>query len=470
VVQVLVEHGLVLGGVMVVAVLLAAGQGFRHAHSQESERRRLMLSGWLGSLCAIGAACVFTFPLRIGALELLGALGLGIVLGLSPTSERDAEAGAGAWMRGGVFVVFGVAVVAILTPWALRDSEASVYGSADHARSRGTAALEVGGTNAGFEASSWYRLALRRDPLDRVSLQMLSRAQLEAGEIETAVEVLELAARVDPTLPWTWRDLARLQRRLGDYELSRASYQRMLWCDLPDDLRQEHVLEAMQGPGDPVAIAEAVLPDRGDVLVLGARQLEREGRRGAAELRFARAAELQPRYNAHLASFLLRQDRDAEALHAAEAAGEGCFALEVRATAHFKLGQLDAAGPMFSRALSECSDEAARNRRIRVGLARVRLEQGDPAGRENLEKLLEEDPSDVRLMRVLATWARQQKHRTLLTAQLERIVASGEARPREVREFDRLRVGLPLMEAMDRAQVDTRVELPGEEAPDTPKQ
>ena len=468
--QLLVEHGVLIGGLWLLAVGLAVAQGFRHALDRESERRRLMLSGWLGALCAMGAAGVFTFPLRIGALELLASVALGVVLGLSPTSERDPGARSSRVLRGGVLAAFALALVGVLAPWALADSEASSFGSVEHARMRGDAALERGGTDAGFEAAGWYRLALRRDGLDRTSLQMLSRAQLQAGEIDAALHALDLATRVDPTLPWVWRDLARLQRRLGEYEASQQSYARMLWCDLPDDLRREHVLEAMQGPGDVGAIAEVVLPDRGDVLVLGARVLEAERRTNAAEARFARAAELDPRYGAHHASFLLRQDRDEEALAAAERAGEGCFALETRATAHFKLHDYDAAGPLFSRALSECAEDPTRNRRIRIGLARVRLEQGDPMGRETLEKLAAEDPSDVQLLRVLATWARQQKHRTLLTSSLERIVATGEARPREVRELDRLRVGLPLLEAMDLAQVDTEVELPGEEAPDTPKE
>lgn len=467
--QLLVEHGVVLGAVWLIALAVAVGQGFRHSIQQDSERRRLMLSGWLGSLCAIGAACVFTFPLRIGAIELLASLSLGVVLGLSPTSERGPGGRESGLLRKAAIAVFVLALVGVLAPWALEDSPRSDFGDSGRALVRGHEAMEGGTQDAGWEAADWYRLALRRKTLDREPLQHLSRALLMAGDIDGAVAALELATVVDPTLPWAWRDLARLQRRLGDYELSRESYRRMLWCDLPDDERARHVAEAMQGPGDIGVIATAVLPDRGDVLALGARLLEKDKRVNAAEERFARAAELEARYGAHHGSFLLRQDRDEEALAAATRAPEGCFALEVQATAHFKLGHLEDSGELFSRALGQCSDDEGRNRRVRIGIARVRMAQGDPKGRENLEKLVDEDPSDVQLLRVLAVYARQQKHRTLLTSSLERIVATGEARPREVRELDRLKVGLPLPEAMDLAQVDTELELPAEEASDNPR-
>lgn len=466
--QLFIEHGVLLGGLWVLAIALAVGQGFRHAIAQESERRRLMLAGWLGTVCAIGAACVFTFPLRIGAIELLASLALGVVVGLAPSSERGPGARSSLVLRGAAIGALACALLGVLSPWALSDSDSSVFGAPEHALARAEAAAEGGTQSAGFESATWYRLALRRKPLNRETLQRLSRSLLLAQDIEGAIAALELATRVDPTLPWVWRDLARLQRRLGDYEESRVSYNRMLWSDIPDDELRAHVAEAMQGPGDVGAIAEVVLPDRADVLAHGARILEIERRNNAAEQRFSRAAELEQRFGAHHGSFLLRQDRDEEALVAAQGAGEGCFALEVLATAHFKLDHIDDADRLFVRALGECADDVDRSRRVRIGIARVRLAQNDPRGRETLEKLAAEDPSDVQLLRVLATYARQQKHRTLLTSALERIVDTGQARPRELRELERLQVGLPLLDAMDLAQVDTVVELPAEKAPDTP--
>ncbi|MCP4808564.1 MAG: hypothetical protein GY884_24740 [Proteobacteria bacterium] len=379
--QLVVEHGVVIAGIWVLSIGLAVAHGLRSAVELESDRRRFMLAGWLGTLAAVGAASIFTFPLRIGAIELMVSLALGVVLGLSPSSERGRTAG-----------------LAFVPPLLL------------------ALAAGVGGW-------AWFGEPPPRS-LDRVALQLESRARLDAGDLDGSLEALELATRVDPTLPWVWRDLARLERRTGEFQLSRVTYGRMLWAEVPADELPEAVAEAMRGPGDPVAIATVVLPDRGDALAIGARLLEDLGELEAAEERLDRAAELDPRFGAHLGAFLLRQKRDAEALDAVVRAPGGCFALEVEGAARHRTRDLDGATARYREALGECLGDAHHSEQVRIGLARVRLDQNDPAGLDAIERLLREGSEPIRLLSILVRDAREDGDEARLRLAKERLAAA----------------------------------------------
>ncbi len=408
-----------------------AVRAFRVAPSL-SWRRRLLLAGFGGVAGALACSTMYTFPLRIGALQILGMIAVGSVLGLSGASERTSRrfALAGLLPTGLVLAVLTLARFAPGDAW---------WGPSEEALEAGLRALDAGDAELADER---LRLALRRRPANREALQLLTRTAVQLGDVEGAFQAARAATEVYPTLPWVWRDLARLQRRVGDFDESRDTWRRVLECALPDDQRSQVVAEALLGPGDPVAIVDRVVPDRGDVLILAGRELERVEAMEEAEQRLVRAAELDVRYAAHLAAFLLRAGRAEEALVQAERS-DSCFALEIAGNALLKLDRSQEALEHFESSMG-CTDDPERGRRLRIGLARARIETGDTRGVQTLESLLQEDPTDVQVLRLLAREARESSHRSRLQEYLSLLVEADAATPREVRELERLEVGLPI--------------------------
>lgn len=397
-----------------------------------SLRRRALLAGFGGVLGALASATLFTFPLRIGALQVLGVVAAGCLLGLSEVSQRRASSFRPQALAGSLLAL------AVLGLARLAPADAT-WGPAEPALERARLALSE---QRPQEAQEALHLALARRPAHREALQLLVRAEAQLGDVEGAFAAAHAATVVYPTLPWVWRDLARLQRRVGDFTESRDTWRRVLELDLPDEDRAAVVREALQGPGLLVPIAEQVLPDRADVLVIAALELEQAGEVEEAELRFRRAAELHERYGAWLAAFFLRQQRPEEAL--AAATGDSCFAREVSGNALLKLDRSEEALQLFEAAMGACGEEEGRGHRLRVGLARARMETGDPRGVQSMEALLVDRPEDAQLLRLLAREARDQKHRSRLVGYLERLVAAEAASPREAAELERLHAGLPL--------------------------
>jgi O-antigen ligase/tetratricopeptide (TPR) repeat protein len=436
VLQLLAEHGLPITLLWLSGLGLVLLRGLRAAVGLERDDRRRQLLAWSGVLVALATASLFTFPLRIGALEALGSLALGAVLGLSQSSERGRRGPAPMVLAGGLALAAGVGLG---LPWASSSSD-SVYGSHELSLRRADVALEAGRVD---EAIAQLERTLARKPVERQALQRLSPALLRRAEIPEALHALEVAALVEPTSPWVWRDLARLQRRMGDYDLARASWRRALWCDVPDASREPLVREALKGPGEARHIAELALPERGDVLSIAGRVVEEQGEQDLAEELLRRAADRDPRYGAHLAAALLRWSRPAEALAALEGV-DGCFALESRAQALTELERLDEAEQAWLTALDRCKDEPARLRRIRLGLARLRLARDDDRGRELLLRMLAEEPADGAAWRSLMRDARDDRNRPLLMEALRGLRDNGLASARELELLRKLEAGYPL--------------------------
>ncbi|MCK6519174.1 O-antigen ligase family protein [Myxococcota bacterium] len=400
--QILIEHGALVTGLWALFVGLTAARVVRAASAPG--HTRWVLAGYGGALAALFVSGFVDFPLRIGALEVLGALLLGAVLGLSAPEGPSRGDGRWRWPLVALGALsLGIALGAEVFAWAQKDSETSPWGSPAAAIARGDAVLAAAPKDkaAAAEAVRWYKLALARQPLQRATLQKLAPALEAAGDWEAGLHALTLATRVHPTLPWVHRDHARLLRRLGELEASRAAWRRALACDLPDGVEEELVQEALRGPGDAATIAGRVLPERADRLTTGAKILESEGHQDEAERLLRRAATLDPRYRAHLGRSLVRWGRAEEALSVIGDA-PGCFATEARAQAWLSLGRFAESEGGFDEAMRLCGvrDKAARGR-LRLGLAQARMSQGDPRGFSLMETLISEEPDRLALRRDL---------------------------------------------------------------------
>jgi O-antigen ligase len=428
--QISVEHGWPAAAAWVLGAGAIGLRALRVAPGL-SHRRRLLLAGFGGCAAALACSTLFTFPLRIGALQMLGVVSVGCVLGVSDVSSRRTAG------RPFAALLPSLAVVALVAFTRLAPSE-SRWGPADVKIEEAIAALDSQQPEVAEQA---LLVALARRPADRHALQLMTRVQVQLGDVDGAFQAAGVATEVYPSLPWVWRDLARLQRRVGDFTESRDTWRRVLECDVPEAEREQTVREALRGPGDPVLIAEQVLPDKADVLVIGGRQLEAHSLE-AAEERLARAAALDARYGAQYGAFLLRQARPEEAL-AAVVDLQSCFGLEVRGQALVKLDRASEALSVFSGAVGRC-DEPAQNQRLRVGLARARIDTGDDKGVDALEVMLKADPDDVQVLRLLARDARSHGKRSKLTDYLNRLADAGRATPQELKELERLNAGLPI--------------------------
>ncbi len=461
-IQIAGEHGVVVAMLWTFSFITLLVVGFQAAFNLESARRRLMLAGWLGTLCSLAAAAQFTFPLRIGALEVLAAIASGSVLGLAQISVRDTPkdvprklAISGAVIAAGLLSMGG---------WlATSASETSLLGQAEAAETAGDQAMRSGDLLAAQQA---YALALRRKPVNRAVLQKLARSYDKQGDLAMASQAIDAATRLQPGSPWPWRDKARIERTLGLYDASRESYRRFLALDLPESARRDAVSEALRGPGKPRKIAESVLPpDNADLLVLAARVIEESGDKDGAEIYFTRAFELDPRYGAALGAALLRWKRRPErVLEILTQTPESCHAQEVKAQALFKMDDFNGASAVWTDTLGACaSEDEAMRRRIRIGLARCQIGLRNPEGLQTLETMAKENPLDAGLWRALARDARGERDPARLQRYLESLAEATELTPAEDEQLTLLRLNMPMFVVLDE-------DVPGREDPkDTPK-
>lgn len=439
--QIAAEHGIPVLLLWLLAASLVAGVVLRAAVWGElSRRRQMLLAGAAGAVACVGVACLFSFPLRIGALEVLLGLSVGTCLGLGSGEDRARLSGTDQAMRVLGVALFLVALTLQATALARADSEQPLFGSADVAIAAGDARVSEGGGDAAYSrAAREYRLAIARQPLRRDALQKLSRALFALDDFEGATRSLVVATRVYPTLAWPWRDLARLQRRLGEYEASRNTWRRMLSLDLPEGDDRLYVEEALRGPGDPARIANLVLPQRADRLAVGARVLEGQEAFDVAERLYRRAALLNPRYQAHLGSALLRWERPREALDAVSGEPVSCFSLRIRGEALLRLNSPEPALEAWQQALDTCGNtDAEAFREVRLGMARSRIALADARGLTTLDTMLRENPDDVQVRRLLIASLRKLGLDGRLAEELDKLVRSGRATAAERAEYQAL--------------------------------
>lgn len=440
--QLIAERGVVLALVWLAGLGVAVTAAFRSGLEQTSGRRQLMQGGFLGVLSALAMAAMFTFPAHIGALEVLAAVALGAALGLSGLSERDKAAEPEARSVIAVLVVLMLALGSQAWVWGVQSSDSSLFGEAARAEEHADAFVQLGDLES---AEAEYRLAIRRRPVNRTALQKLARVHAKQGDAEQMQAALEAATQIHPTLPWPWRDLARLHRALGDEDQALAAWRQALWSDVPEEQQRAMVDEALSGKGDVVEAAKVALPPRGDVLMLGAKELDQAGEIEAAEAYFQEAAVLDSRFGAHYAAALVRWKRPQDALDQLVGTPNTCLAQEVRANAQFKLADYDAAETSYRATLIACgSDDPAAHRRMRIGVARSELARGEKQGLTTLREMVRDDPDDAQIWRILARHARSERDPVLLQKALEGLEGADDLTQTEAEQLAMLQVDMPM--------------------------
>lgn len=443
--QVAAEHGVGVLLVWVIAAGLTLGRVARAVPQAPSPRRLAMLGGYAGAGAALLTGAMFSFPLRIGALEVLAALVVGGVLGLA-CRESSPPHGLRRPLRLVSLGLGGVAVAALVGSWALREHPSSPWGSPAAALAQGDALLERADPldrTRHAQALPAYRLALRRHPTDRAALQRLSQAALVTGDLDTGLRALEVAVAVYPTLPWVHRDLARLLRRLGELDAARDRWRVGLSLDLPREVQDALVAEALRGPGALEDLVARTIPDRPDRLASAAKVAEAAGDRALAERLLARAAALDPRFVAWQAGAVLRGGEPSRALELLAGAPDLCVSADVRARALLALRRAEEAVPAFEAALRRCGDQdPEQSRRLRVGLARARLLGGDLRGLDALEALSRQAPLDHALRRLVLSELRARGLYTRMGPHLQALLDAKVATSEERGEYALIRPGL----------------------------
>lgn len=407
--QAIIEHGwpaLLPAALALVLVVRAALQ----PEPGGGDGQARLQAGFAGALVVVLAAGMYEFPLRAGALSLLAALAAGATLGLARAAgrQRDDRLVARALAAaGGLFVLLGVGGhlgARLGDRGAFADPDAAILRGRQVQLDAGLPRDEgwsVGGDAAALEAAAAaFQQALWRRPVDRIALQELARVRYRQGRPEDAVQALLVATRVYPSLPWPWRDLARVRRAQGDDVGAWEAWSTALSYDLPPDFPVDAWLaEALRGPGGAGVAALAALPPRADRWLSAARLVEDAGARDEAELLFQEAALLDPDGRAQYAFALLRWGRTAEALAALPEAPASCGEQRARAEALRLLSRCEEALPWAERALASCGAE---DRPTRLLIARTRLCLGDERAIGVLEALVREAPQDPGPRRSLA--------------------------------------------------------------------
>lgn len=448
--QALIEHGfpaVVLALVGLSFVLRAAGS----PESSGGAGQARLQAGFAGAMAVVIAASLYEFPLRSGALSVLAALSAGGVLGLARTARGAAQGTGTVASRGpgpapGLargLALGGAALVLAGTGLHLgaRLSDRGPHADPDAAILRGRALLEAagiardagwttGGDPAALEgAAAAFQDALWRRPVDRIALQELARVRYRQDRPEDAVQALLTATHVYPSLPWPWRDLARVRRAQGDDLAAWEAWATALAFDLPADFPvQAWLAEALVGPGGAGIAALAALPPRGDRWLAAAAMVEAAGSPEEAELLYQEAAILDPEGRAQYAFALLRWGRPGEALAALPEAPRSCGEQRARAEALRLLSRCEEALPWAERALASCGAE---DRAARLLIARTRLCLGDDRALGVLEALVRESPEDPGPRRSLAQELARRGRAAEALRHLDALEQMGALRPED---------------------------------------
>jgi tetratricopeptide (TPR) repeat protein len=441
--QLFAEHGVLVGSLVLVGLFMLVSVGVE-ALEQWSNRqdRRWMLAGLLGSLAALGFASLVDFPLRLLSHSILAVSCLGALIGLARPSRGGRMMGP--WRRRWI----GAAALAVglgLTFSGI--GLGGQWGSAERARADGqawwAASNEGASRTQGIQAAQAHfgRAAIRG--LNRIDIQWLARTQHALGASAEAANTLEIGTRLYPSMPWLWRDRARVAQRMGAGVEARDAWARMLALDLPQATDPLDVIREALFGGDfetPIIQARAILPERADRYRQAAQVMDQLGLVEESETLFRHARSIEPEGVVNFAAALIRWDRPADAVMLLEAHRKGCRAQTLYAHG---LGQIDRAAraaEAYVEALSTCG---AKSWALRVGLAKARLLSGDQRGEDVVRSLLAEREESHSLRRTWL-WVLSQRGRTVEGVKhLEHLKYSGVIRPVERTALQRAREGLP---------------------------
>ena len=441
--QFAVEHGVIVFALGAIAVTLVLRTGLV-ALEQWSNRpdRRWMLAGWLGSALAIVVASAADFPLRLNSHAILTAMALGSMVGLArPQRGGRLLSGTARWtvFAGGLagIVALGSVFHGHVGPWSnpnrfQDDGEAWIKALKEGApKEEGLAAAAEH-----FERAVFYGL-------DRESFQWLARVRMVQGQSAEADRVLEVGTTLDPTMPWLWRDRARLAQRTGDGELARQSWARMLALDLPTSVDPMDVMHEAFFGGEfesPIEQARAILPERPDRYRQAARVMDQLGLQEESETLFRRALSMDETGVNYYAEALMKWGRPHDAVMLLEPNLKGCLAHRNYAHGLLRLGRYTSAADAFQLAIRECG---ARSWELRKGLCYARLMSGDSRGEDAVEGLLEERPNSHKLRRAWL-WILSRRGRTVDGVRhLSVLKEMGVLRPKERAALERAEQGLP---------------------------
>ena len=442
--QALVEHGVLLGSAWCLLPLVVAMVGVRKAVALPRGRRRTLLAGWLGCLASLSVACLFDFPLRVGALGLTFAAALGAVLAGASDRDEDTARGQRAWVWGSGALLGLLSLPAVVGP--LGEARAET-GPTPEALWEDAVALEAAGASPAEllrAVSDAARAQLVRRPLDHGAAVWVVRSSLAQEDLEGARDAASALVTAYPTLPAGWLLLAEAEAQREDRRAARLAWRAALALDLADPSRAPALIErALAGEASPADAAKDLLPDRADRLSAGGVLLARQGDRSAAQALLERAAALEPASALPLAHWLL-QWGDAEAASAALDRGprSGCRARLLRGRAAKELGGWQEAATAFRRARAVCTSERDR-RTAELGGARVALAISDRAAFEAVEAVLLKYPDHHGLRRDLIDALHRAGRYDESVPHLDMLVLDGVANGADLRALERITQGLP---------------------------
>lgn len=441
--QLVAEHGVLVAILVVLVVACIVRIGLQAlAYWTDRPDRRLQIAGFLGGAGALLSAGMVSFPFRLQSHAILLVMCLAGVIGLA-RPQRHGQI-MGRRFRTMVIIMGGVslAVLSVVVDGGVHPMTQSAQAQTDGEAWFIAAQSSEDRTHALNAASGHFERAAGSN-LDRRALQWLARVRVAQGDPEAADAVLMAAGEVYPTMPWIWRDRARLAQRMGADERARVSWRRMLTLDFPGGVEPVDVLhEALFGGGfeSPIEQARAILPERADRVRQAARVMDELGLQEESEALFRHALALEPEGVLFFATALVRWDRFADAVMLLEPHERGCAGERLYANSLARVGRQSDAAVAFANALGMCG---AKEWSLRVGLVKARLYSGDSRGADVVEKLLEEQPEAHGLRRAWL-WVLSTRGRTVEGVRhLEHLKWAGVITPVEEAALERARIGLP---------------------------
>lgn len=440
--QLIAEQGIFVGALIAFAMALIVRQGIAAlSFWHDRPDRRWQLAGLLGCLTGLAVASTVDFPLRLFSHSILAVLCFGGLVGLS----RPQRGGRSLGPKGRKLIGLGLGL-GMLALAAGVHGNAGMWGRADRARADGQAWMKVarkGGDQDAFSAAhAHFERAVVRG-LQRQDYQWLAAAAMGDRQPQKAVAALTAGTSMYPTMPWLWRDRARLAQRMNDSIAAREAWLRMLTLDLPSRVDPVDVLHEALFGGDfdtPIAQARAILPERADRYRQAARVMDQLGLVEESETLFRHALSLDPQGVQYFSEALIRWGRPADAVMLLEVNRTGCKGEQRYAESLLKIDRVQDAAKAFAKALGMCG---ARAWSLRVGLAKARLLSGDSRGEDVVEQLLEERPDSHGLRRVWL-WVLSRRGRPVDGVRhLEHLKYAGVMRPVEEAALERARQGLP---------------------------
>lgn len=381
--------------------------------------RGIMLAGFVSSLTAILLFSCADFPFRIGALATIAAVVGGAALGL--VEEEPASFVATRLVRplGGLAAATAIGL-ALLTLAAT--NRRSVLGSPDDRLRDGDGWLAhatAPDDQAMAYAREEYRLGLLARPLYGPLALRMARVEGKAGRRDAAREWLVLAARMDPTSPFAWRNLALVDRASGRDADARDAWRHLLALDADEGTWIGRAQEATKDASNLVDEVRDVVPRERWCLYASRLPPDRIAEADALFL----AAGDQPDCATRWALWSFVRGEPWAALgHLGDA--QGCLADQIRILSNNALGNYAIVDDLSQRTLRTCG---AGDRNVRIATANARLALGNDNGLRILEGLLNENPDDAVARRALAEALARKGRNEEARRHYQYLVTSGSA-------------------------------------------